>query len=310
MSSPVARTIAELSRGDYNQPNPRLINLSNLTAAEEKLLAQTWAGVETKVRRQIIQQLVELAEDNVGLNFDNIFRYCLSDSDADVRTKAIGGLWECEDVLLIAPLIERLNQDSSEEVQIAAATALGNFALLAEFNKIRSQYASLVAHSLLSTVGNKSKSVAVRCRALESVAALSRPEVRDAIERAYHSANRELKASAIYAMGRNGDISWLPILIPELSSADANMRGEAAAACGELAEKEATPYLVQLIDDVDAEVALAAIQALGKVGGAEAKKRLQQLLAEPEETIKQAAREALDELEAEEGPFSFGIEQP
>jgi len=198
--------MAELATGNYTRPNPKLVNLSNLTAAETKLFAQTWTGIEVKLRRQIIEQLVELTEDNVELNFDSIFQYCLTDRDAVVRSKAIEGLWECEDVSLVSPLIERLNQDISPEVQMVAVTALGNFALLAEFKKIRSRYAAMVAQALLAAVGDQTRAVAVRCRALEAVAVLSWPEVKDAIEQAYHGANRELRASATLASGSS--ISW------------------------------------------------------------------------------------------------------
>lgn len=310
MSSYIEQTIAGLANRDYTHPDPGLINLSNLSRAEEKLLEQTWTGVDVQRRRQIMSQLVELAEDNVELNFDGIFRYALSDSDAEVRAKAIEGLWECEDVSLISLLIERLERDTAVAVQLAAATALGNFALLAEFNKIRSRHASLLAQALLRVAADPTRLIAVRARALESVSPLSRPEVRDAIELAYRSDNLELKASAIHAMGHNCDTSWLPILVGEMGNANADIRCEAADASGELGEKEATPYLVKLIDDTDARVALSAIQALGKVGGTEAKKRLKELLAEPEETVRQAARDALDELEAEEDPFRLKMQKP
>ncbi len=310
MSSHIERTIAGLADGDYTHPDPKLINLSNLSPAEEKLLEESWTGVDVERRRQIMNQLVELTEDNVELNFDSIFHYGLGDSDAEVRAKAIEGLWECEDVSLISPLIERLEQDTSPEVQFAAATALGNFALLAEFNKIRSRYTSLLVKTLLGVVDDPTRQVAVRARALESVSPLSLPRVRDSIEHAYHSDNLEIKASAIHAMGQNCDTLWLPILIREMDSANADIRCEAADASGGLGEKEATPHLVKLIDDPDAKVALTAIQALGKVGGAEAKKRLKELLADPEVTLQQAARDALEELEADEDPFRFRTQKP
>lgn len=306
----IAQTLAHLAQADYTRPNPRLLDLSNLDSAEEKLFEQTWAGIKTEVRRQIIRQLVELAEDNVELNFDSIFRHCLQDSDTEVRRKAIEGLWECEDVTLISPLIELMERDSSTEVRAAAATSLGNFALLAEWRKIRSRYASRIAEALLSVVGDPAKPVEIRCRALESVAPLSLPEVTEAIKGAYYQGDAEFKSSAICAMGRNCDTAWLPILIAELSSADVTMRYEAAQACGELGEGEAVPYLAELVDDPATEVALTAIQALGRIGGGEAKKRLQQLLEEAEEIVRQAAREALAESEAEEEPFPFHSGNP
>lgn len=303
----VEQTITELGNGDYSQPNPRLLNLSNLSAAQQKLFGQSWQSIAVTRKRQIMEQLVDLVEDNVELNFDSIFRYCLNDSDATVRTKAIEGLWECEDTSLIAPLTNIFEHDCSLEAQTAAGNLLRNYALLSELGKIRERYGVIISTSLLRVFNDHSRSVELRSHALEAMSPLSLPEVREAIRQAYHSDVHELKASALYAMGRNCDTNWLPILIKEMENTDADLRCEAAAAGGEIGEPQAVPYLSQLVDDIDTAVALAAIQALGKIGGPEAKKQLKQLLSEPEVTIKQAAEAALAELQAEEAPFSFGI---
>ena len=138
MSLPVEETIADLRNSANPLPNSRLIELSNLDSEELRSLEQVWATIEPKRRRQIVYRLVELAEDNFELNFDNIFRNCLKDRDAEVRCKAIEGLWESEEPSLINPLVNLLEHDSSEKVQAAAATALGKFAMLAEHEKLRS----------------------------------------------------------------------------------------------------------------------------------------------------------------------------
>ncbi len=307
MSLPVEETLAELAGSDRPLSSSRLVNLSKLNSEEEKLFEQAWVRVRPELRRQIVHQLVELAEDNVELDFDSIFRYCLEDADAGVRSEAIEGLWESEDASLISLLVELLEQDGSPEVQVAAATGLGRFALLAEFGKVRANYKSKLEQSLLEAVGDKTRSVAVRCCSLEAVASLSLPRVREAIREVYESDVPELKLSAIRAMGGNCDSSWLPILLDELASPDAEVRFEAAEACGEIGEEEAVPYLIQLVDDLDSGVALAAIQALGKIGGSEAKRCLEQCLNDPEELVRRAAAQALDEIEAKENPFSFPV---
>jgi hypothetical protein len=208
---------------------------------------------------------------------------------------------------LIDPLVNLLEQDSSENVQAAAATALGKFAMLAELEKLHSRHKSRVCLALLGVINDKNRMVEVRRRALEAAAPLSLPEVETAIRKAYQSGNRELRISAIYAMGNNSNRSWLPVLLRELSSADAEIRYEAAGACGEMGEGEAIPYLVRLIDDPDAEVQAATLQALGKIGGSKAKECLQECLNHPGEVIRQAAEQALYELETEENPFNFKI---
>ena len=307
MPSPVEETITALANSDALLPSSRLIYLSNLNSEEIRLFGQAWTGIKPELRRQTIQLLAELAEDDVALNFDSIFRYCLDDTDAEVRSKAVDGLWESEDASLINSLVELLERDSSPEVQAAAATALGRFALLAESGKLRPSYITRVEQSLLTAIRVETKPVEVRCCALEAVASLGRPQVSKAIKKAYERSDSELKISAVNAMGKNCDPSWLPILFREMANPNAEMRYGAAEACGELGQEEAVPRLMELVNDPDTGVALAAIQALGKIGGVEAKRYLEQCLDDPEDLVKQAAARALDELEAEEDPFSFRV---
>ncbi len=304
MPSLIEETIAEL--GDSDQPllSSKLAELSNLHSEELGFFEQVWATIEPKRRQQIISRLVELAEDDFELNFDSIFKDCLKDQDAEVRSKAIEGLWENEEPSLIDPLVELLEQDNSEKIQ-AAATALGRFAMLAEHNKLRPCWASKVCQALLAVLGDKSKAMEVKRRALEAAAPISLPQVEKAITEAYHSGNYKFKASSIYAMGKNCNPSWLPILLKELSSAHTEVRYEATGACSELGEEEAAPHLIKLINDPDTEVQLAAIRALGKRGSAEAKNCLEKCLDNPNQAIQQAAEQALYELEMGQEPLSL-----
>ena len=307
MLLPIEETIADLADSDKPLLNSRLIDLSSLNPEELRILEQAWAAIEPKRRQQIVYRLVELSEDKFEFNFDSIFKNCLKDRDAEVRSKAIEGLRESEEASLINPLVNLLEQDSSEKVQAAAATALGKFAILAEHKKLRSCHTSRVYQALLTTISDEGKPLEVRRRALGAAAPLSLPRVRKAIMEAYQGHNSRLRISAIYAMGKSCDHSWLPMLLKELASADAEIRYEAVGACGELGEKKVVPSLIELINDPDTDVQLAVIQALGKIGGSEAKKCLEQCLNNPSEAIHQAAEQALQELEAREDPFSFSV---
>jgi HEAT repeat protein len=302
---PIEETIADIGNRDKPLLNSRLADLSNLNSEELELFEQAWAAIEPKRRRQIMYRLVELAEDNFELDFDNIFKSHLNDPDAEVRSKTIEGLWENEEASLIDPLIALLEQDSSEKVQATAAIALGKFAMLAELKKLRPSHKFKVCQALLTVINNKSKPIEVKRRALEAVAPLSLPQMKKTIVEAYQNGNPKLRTSALFAMGKSCNHYWLPILLKELASADAEIRYEAAEACGELGEEEAAPYLIELINDPDVEVRLAAIQALGKMGSPEAKSCLEQCLNSPTEVIQQAAEQALRELETKEEPLSF-----
>ena len=302
---PIEETLAELSDSRKSLLHSKLVRLSNLSTRELDALKQAWPTIDTKRQRQIVQRLVALAEDNLELNFDGIFKHCLKDPDAEVRCQAIEGLCENEEASLIAPLIHLLEQDASEKVQAAAAMALGKFARLAEHRKLRPDHTLRIEKALLVATSAKDKPVEVRRRALEAVAPLSLPEVKTAIMAAYKSRDSGLKVSSIYAMGQNCDPDWLPILLIELDNTDAEVRYEAAGACGELGEETAVPALIRLVSDPDIDVRMAAIQALGKVGGAKAKECLQRCLNDTSEAIRETARHALDELMTIEEPVSF-----
>ena len=305
MPSPIEGIIANLVNSGKSLPSSKLAELSNLNSEELAVLEQVWATIEPKRRRQIVSQLVRLAEDDFELNFDSIFKNCLKDQDAQVRSKAIEGLWENEEPSLINPLINLLEQDSSEKVQAAAATALGKFVMLAEHKKLRSSRVSKACQALLAAISDKSKPIEVKRRALEAAAPINLPRVKRAILEAYQSNNPKLRGSSIYAMGKSCNPAWLPTLLKELGSTDAEIRYEAAGACGELGEEEAVPHLTALVNDPNTEVQLAAIQALGKIGGTEAKNCLEECLDDSSEAIQQAAEQALNEIGMGEEPLSF-----
>ena len=307
MTLPIEETIVDLANSGKPLLNSRLTELSNLGSEGLECFKRLWLVIEPKRRRQIVYRLVELAEDNFELNFDCILKYCLQDQDDEVQSKAIEGLWENEETSLVNPLINLLEQNNSEKVQASAATALGKFTMMAEQKKLRSSYVSRIQEALLATISDKNKPVDVRRRALEAVAPLSIPQVQTAIMKAYQSQNFRLRVSAIHAMGRNCDSSWLPILLKELTSTDSEVRYEAAWACGELEEEAVLPSLIKLINDPDVDVQVAAIQALGRIGGIKAKECLEACLNNPSEVIRWAAEQSLSEMEAEEGPLSFRL---
>lgn len=307
MPLPIEEIITDIGSCVSPLLDSKLAELSNPDPEELELFKRLWAKIEPERRRQTVHRMVELAENNFELNFDSILKHCLTDEDDEVRSTAIEGLWENEEASLISPLISLLEQDSSEKVQEAAATALGKFAMLAEHKKLRSCHVSSIEESLLAVINDKNKPVGIRCRAMEAVAPLSLPQVKTAITEAYQSHNHRLRVSAIYAMGKNCDPSRLPILLKELGNSDVEMRYEATGACSELEEEEAVPHLIKLFNDIDTDVRIAAIQAAGKIGGTQAKKSLEQCLNHPSEAISQAAKQALLELEAKEDPLSLPI---
>lgn len=303
----VQEAIAHLKNSNQPLLNSELAELSNLSPEEIELFKGCWPVIEVEKRRQILSRLIDLAENNLELNFDSIFKYCMKDSDAEIQSQAIDGLWENEEPSLISRLIHLLEQSGSERVQIAAATALGKFVMLAEDRKLRSHYIPSLQESLLAALNDKGKTIEVRRRVLETVAPSNFPQVKIAIMQTYRGTNSKLKTSSIYAMGKNCDPSWLPVLQKELQSTNTEDRYEAVGACGELEEEAAVSGLKKLIDDPDVDVRLAAIQALGKIGGTQAKECLESCLDKTSDTIQQAAVQALQEIRNRENPLSLQL---
>ena len=302
-----AKNLAELSDESKPLVSSKLANLSATSQEELVLFLEAWAEIGFERRRQIASQLVELAEEDPKLNFDDIFHACLRDPDEIVRVRAIEGLWEYENHSLIDTFINMLREDRQESVRAAAALALGRFALLAELGKLRPDDGAKVEKALAEVIDDQEEQLEVRRRAVEAIATLSLPKVTEIIQEAYQSDDDQMRVSAIYAMGRNSDPAWLPTLVKELSNPDTEMRFEAAGAYGELGGEEAVPHLVRLIYDLDAQVQLSAIVALGKIGGNEAGAALRECLNHTAEHIRGAAEDALEELGFSKDPFSFRI---
>ena len=286
--------------GDHQTPLSisSLYGLSHLTRAEAQLFQEVWSLVDAGRRQWILQSLVDIAEASFEVDFNPIFRLCLNDEDAVVRSRAIEGLWEDEDLTLAGLLVRLLRDDPSESVRAAAATSLGRFVLLGELEKIEAAPAMMVEDALLGAIYDPHETLEVRRRAVESIAYSGQAQVQDIIEMAYYDDEEKMRISAIFAMGRSADPLWHEMVIAELDNPNPEMRYEAARACGELEASAALSALIYLIEaDPDPEVQEMAIWALGRIGGKEARRVLEACCESEDETLRQAAEEALDELD-------------
>jgi HEAT repeat protein len=301
--SPREQAVFDIFDANKALTNARLVNLSNLNDEGLGFLEQAWTRADTERRRKVIASLVHLSETDLTLDFSRACIFCLADSDEDIRLQAISGLEAEENPIFVVSLLRAL-KDVSVKVRAAAAMALGAFALQGELGGLPPSHADKIYTALLEVLDNKDEQIEVHRRALEAISPFSLPRVKKLIEKAYHSGNMNLKASAIYAMGRNCDPVWLTPLTAELSSAETEMRYEAASACGELGAKEAVPHLVKLTSDSDTQVKEAAMKALGEIGGEESKQALRKLSKSTNTQTSEAAKAALKELLFCEDPLS------
>lgn len=274
-----------------------LTMLSDLNTSQIRQLQEIWMHLSRERRQRVVQELASLAEDNVDLDFNSVFKMALTDEDPQIRIAAIDGLWEDTERSLIDTLIKMSRTDPSTEVRAAAAGSLGRYVYQDEMGKLDRASSDKIRTTLLSLIHNPQEPVEVARRALEAISFLSgNEEVTRLIDRAYNSGTLKMRASAVFAMGRNCDERWLGIIINEMHSPSPEMRYEAARACGELEDKRAVSHLAPLIDDNDAEVRHAAVEALGHIGGNVARRILRKCLDSDDPEVEQLARQALHEI--------------
>ena len=288
----------DLSQSDF-------IEVSNLMPEELGQFVRTWFTIPVERKRWTISTMVELTEDNPELDFSAVFKLCLKEQDEEVLENAMEGLWEHEDRSVINGLINVLHSSNSPRVRAAAAVALGKFPVLVQEGKILAKDGDAILNSLMKVLDDPDQPVEVVRRSLEAVAPFNTERIRDLVDKSYKSDDLQLKSSSIFAMGRTGDASWLPLLIKELQSPEPGIRYETAHACAELAEDEAVPHLIALLEDDDYQVQLAGISALGKIGGPLAKKVLVNCVKEGDAALEEAARVELENIDFMDDPLGF-----
>jgi HEAT repeat protein len=295
----ITNHIAEIGAREHTLAMRDLKPLSGLDLADRAAFWPAWQAIVADRRNQIIHAMVDLAEDNVDLDFGAALFWMLDDEDAAVRATAVEGLWEDLSGRLMRRLLSLLGDDPAPDVRAAAALALSRFAYQAALGELSDDETTRLRTALVGGMLDQEQPLDVRRRALESAGYFAdSPEVQREIEAAYAGDEQLLRESALVAMGRSMLPRWLPTIGTALSHISPALRYEAARAAGEMAEdaRALVPRLTPLLDDDDSEVALAAIWALGQIGGEAARRALQRTRKSSDETRSQAAVEALEEL--------------
>jgi HEAT repeat protein len=295
---------------DESKPFPaRYLQLfSDLEPVDLKKLIKAWPQVSPRRKHTLLEDLEDLAEADTLTSFDDLARSLLTDTDPQVRTRAIRLLWECEDVKLIPVFINILNNDEDIGVQAAAANALGKFVYMGELDKIPAELHHNIEDQLLAATMS-SKETLVRRRALESLGYSGREEVVPLIEAAYREKNPDWKVSALWAMGRSSDDRWRKQVLSQLHSPNEDVRSEAIHAAGELELESARPVLLDnLEDEEDLEVRRELIWALSRIGGEGVRAKLEELHEiEEDDEETEFIEEALDALSFTEDMGNFSL---
>ncbi len=283
-----------------------LVGLSDLTSEEVNLVRKRWSDLPDETRIAVVRAVVEMSEDRADFHFGRLFRLALVDDAPEVRQLAIGGLWEDEGSDLPTLFGRLARGDQSEDVRAQAAQGLGRFAEMAESGKLDATATSSIRRTLFDMAADENESWNVRRRAIESAAVFStEPRLNSLIQALYDEDELGLRATAVFAMGRTMSPRWLPTVINEFVSDDAEIRYEAARASGQFNDVDALPGLSELAKDEDLEVRLAAISSIGAIGGSGALRILRRLAEDAPESDVDAIDDALIEAAISADPLSL-----
>ncbi len=285
----------------------RLSTLSYLAPEELRLFNKKLGEAPLKRKLEVLDRLILIGIENVSLNFDEIFSFCLRDSSPEVRLKALEALEGTEDTQVVRYVVRMLLEDIDERVRASACSFLAPIALKAELGELPQSMASQVEAALRSTWENEASGIECRRCALESLSYINQPYVLEAIEKAYYSEIKGMKVCSLVGMGRSLNPRWIPIIIKELVNPDQKIQLEAINACGEIANDTLVPYMLPLLESPVPIIKFATIISLGHTGGPIAEETLRSLTKSEEPNVREAARDALDELIAIGDPFHIPI---
>jgi len=286
----------ELEHDDCPLTPNLLSRMSGPTPSEADGFVLFLERISPERKRDIITRMVEYSEENFEIDYMDIFRRCLNDSDPSVRRQAIEGLWEDDRPGLVKPLLSILSSDKDSAVCASAAASLGRFLFLAECDELDSALGDMIEQALHAVI-ESSDDIQVARRAIESLAYINDDSVRRIIEQAYAHHDAQMRESAVFAMGRSADRFWTETVLAELYADSPAMRYEAARACGELQLQRAVEPLARLISDSDSEIRGMTVWALGQIGGKHAQSILERCIEGEDEFLSAAAAEALAEME-------------
>ena len=283
---------------DKDFPRQYLQEFSDIGTDELNSLLEIWPRIKPGRKLTLLEELDSLADADTLVSFDDLARALLTDSDPNVRVKAIRLLDESEDTKLVPAFLDMLKNDSEANVRAEAANALNLFVDLGELEKIPEDTFHEIEDALLASA-NSEDDLRVRRASLESLGYSSRPEVTTLIDSAFHREDPNWRASALVAMGRSADERWEEDVTSSLVSDDDRVKRAAAEAAGELGLRSARPILLNMLveEDEAGEIASAAIWSLSQIGGEDVRTYLESLLDQTEDDDQiEFLEEALDNL--------------
>ena len=297
--------LTELAQNHESIKTSTLLEFSGISGEELDHFCSTWEIVPSKIKVKILIRLNELAEFDVQLDFTNICKISLSDTEPAVRKAALDGLWELQDRTFIKPLIKILLTDSDSDVKSAAAIALSSFARMSHNGKLINRDTKKIFDALIKTVENKDEEDNVLRRALEALGYFSDQRIDNVLNRFHRSKNVLLRQSAIFAMGRNSQEKWLNLILNDLKDKNPAIRFEALNAVGFLGDESTVSKIIPFTKDSDIQIKVAALTSLGYIGGELAKREILEWTGDDNENIREVAINALTNIDFEQDPLGI-----
>lgn len=307
---PFDKVITALLDNEHPFPPVHLHRFSDISTPDLANLEKSWSMINPDRRAALLEDLEDLAEADTLVSFDDLSKFALTDPDPRVREVALRLLWENQEVGLVAKMLQMVENDPAEKVRGAAATALGQFIYLGELEEIPEAVLHRIEKRLLEIAASASEPKLVRRRALEALGFSGRPELKPLLLAAYNNSDPEWLVSALFAMGRSANSSWIPSVLDMLDSDNEEVLFEAVRAAGELEAPAARRPLLKMVKSQPegSEIRMAAIWSLSKIGGEKVRDTLEKALEESEDDDEiEMLEDALENLQFTEGFNQFGL---
>ncbi len=256
---------------DESKPFPPalLYTFSDLNTDDIRILKAAWPSLPLMRRRTLLEDLIDMAERDNLMMFEEVGKIALEDEDADVLVSAIDLLFQAEDSRLIPTFLRFLqNVSLNERVRAAAANALGPYVYLGEVEKIRPELLHNIVDVLLNTYANDLSDL-VRRRVLESLGYSSHAAVPELLRAAYFRPEVAWQESAMFAMGKSADDQWQSFVLANLEHENLKVRLQAIHAAGELTLYAARQTLLRMLNQEykNEELRHELVWALSQIGG-------------------------------------------
>ncbi len=256
---------------DESKPFPPalLYTFSDLNADDIRILKAAWPSLPLMRRRTLLEDLIDMAERDNLMMFEEVGKVALEDDDADVLVSAIDLLFQAEDSRLIPTFLRFLqNVSLNERVRAAAANALGPYIYLGEVEKIRPKLLQNIVEVLLNIYANDLSDL-VRRRVLESLGYSSHAAVPELLRAAYFRPEVAWQESAMFAMGKSADDQWQSFVLANLEHENLKVRLQAIHAAGELTLYAARQTLLRMLNQEykNEELRHELVWALSQIGG-------------------------------------------